>query len=95
MKGIMQYLEGFSVKINHGIVQSSAEIKKPLHEILSLETELPIEVKIRQQKLFDKWRLAPERCSPNEIEMVQEYRFSHDLMTEQEEHDYEISKGLV
>lgn len=91
--GLIQYLESFGVKIAHGIIGASATVALSLAEKLDLVQEESSEH--ADEILHNAWKLAPETLNPRQIESVMEYRYSHDLMTQKEENEYESAKGLV
>lgn len=92
--GMIRYLETFNLKIERGIIGISLNLKPTLLERLELE-DLPANtaVSMSSESLYNKWKLAPETCSPAELEKVMEYRYSKDLMSPQEEQEYEDSLG--
>lgn len=91
--GIIKYLESFNIKITHGIIGASATVALSLAEKLDLVQEESSE--LADEILYNTWKLAPENLNPRQIESVMEYRYSHDLMSPQQDQEYEEAKGLV
>jgi hypothetical protein len=91
---LIRYLEGFALKISHGIISSAHTLEPSIAEKLELDQSHIDAVNSLQSKRFNaykKWRDSPEKCSPPEIELVQVYRYENDLMDPKEESEFELS----
>ena len=44
---------------------------------------------------YQKHLIDPTHCTPKEIEAAMEYRYTNDLMSKDEENEYEKSLGLA
>lgn len=95
--GIIKYLEGYLVKINHGIITPAhvpvlTAIQKlgfdPVLESMPTKTQI-------MQAAWEKVSLNPSAATPAEIELCMEYKYVHDLMTPKEMKDYEAANGFV
>jgi hypothetical protein len=99
LTGILKYLETFVIKMERGVISPSLDLKGTPREqlIKSLELDTPSSpslisvVKDKEQEgsiLYSKWREGAT-LSPKQLERVHIYRYENDLMTSQEEADYE------
>jgi hypothetical protein len=95
-QSLVRYLETFAIKIERGITRPSIELKgTPTQQLTrALELDAPQLGNINKEKgaLHAKW-IAGQVLSPKELELVHLYRYENDLMTFEEETQYE--KGLV
>jgi len=89
---LITYLDGYIIDINRGTRAASLETKPSFIE--TLHSTNPVVDEYQSLNLFAKWSHFPASCSPAELLIVNEYRYFHDKMTEQEERDYEKSQGL-
>lgn len=90
---LVQKLESFCLKINHGIISPQYEPspKKTILERLELDDSkpLPISTEITGEAAYQKHLIDPFHCTPKEIEAAMEYRYTNDLMSPEEEEQYE------
>jgi hypothetical protein len=97
-QSLLRYLEGFAIKIERG-VSSPAYISNPpatIDQRLGFSPPTVLEPTIHPAQLPAMNQLyenSVDRCklSPAQIEAVQVYRYTNDLMEPAEEMEYEIS----
>jgi hypothetical protein len=85
-------LKVFAMKMQLGI-SSAAYVSSPRESLaskLGLE-DTPVTPERKRLAAFDKWSSLPSLCTPEEIKLAQTYRYENNLMTPQEESDYENS----
>ncbi len=94
---ICQYLESFALKINHGIV-SPAHVNNPsLEQKLGFQnldpsTPIPISHNLTGEAAYNKWFLDPKSATPKEIAEAMNWRYLNDLMSPEEEAEYERTR---
>jgi len=94
---LVQYLERFIIQINHGIITTSysPNPRPTLSQKLGFsdtgDVEVPISHEITGEMAYQKHLISPATCTPKEIAEAMEYRYTHDLMSKQEEEQYEQS----
>lgn len=95
---LVQYLERFLLEINHG-VRKESYIPTPTPTIsqkLGFEdTPIPVSTSLTGEMAHQKHLIDPTHCTPKEIEAAMEYRYTNDLMSKDEENEYEKSLGLA
>jgi len=92
---LITYLDGYLTDITRGTRSANMETKASFIETLHSTND---NLKIGEDKAlsaFAKWQNFPESVSPAELNIVQEYRYMKDLMTTEEEIDYEVANGLT
>jgi hypothetical protein len=92
---LIRYLEGFALKISHGIISSAHTLEPSMSEKLELDQtrqEIIDSIGSKRFNAYRKWRDFPNKCTPGEIEMSQMYKYENDLMTPEEE--LELEKSL-
>lgn len=89
-----QYLETFTLKIRHSVIIPALTTKPDLMERLGLKPELRSEH--LEENIYSRWKLAPETCTPEDLAVVMEYRYTKSIMTPKEEIEYEtkLFKGV-
>jgi hypothetical protein len=91
-KHLIHYLEGFAIKIERGILEPSITLSPTIENKLELgDTNLGDILKAKKYNSYHKWKLAPNACSPNELAHAKMYRYENDLMSPEEEAEYEKS----
>jgi|LauGreDrversion4_2_1035121.scaffolds.fasta_scaffold869448_2 hypothetical protein len=82
-------LKIFAMKMQLGIVSSAyvSAPKQSLTDKLGFDTP-----ESKRLAAFEKHSKLPSLCTPEEIKLAQTYRYENNLMTPQEEADYENSK---
>ncbi len=96
---LIQYLEGFKLKIDHGIVSASLLLKPTIEQKLGLDEETnhrQVIAETTARNLYDIWSMNPDaraKMTPKQLQMIQEYRYTNDLMSPTEENEYEL--GLI
>lgn len=92
--GIIQYLETFQLKMNHGLVQPAhvtegTKIQK-LEANLGMTATKPVEDPDEPSApaLHKIWMDHPEKLTPPQIDRVMSYRFQEGMMTPEEEKKY-------
>lgn len=97
---IVRYLESFNLKIKHGLVSSAHTLQPSQAEKLGFH-ELTIspspaltnlETNLKGEAAFKKWQQSPESCTPKEIAESLDWRYRNNLMTQEEEQEYEQSQ---
>ena len=91
---LITYLDGYLTDITRGTRQANMETKASFTETLHSTNEVSQSAQDQAITLFAKWSHFPASCSPAELEIVQNYRYLNNNMTEAEERDYEKSKGI-
>jgi len=97
---LVQYLERFIIQINHGIIHSgyNPNPRPTLSQKLGFSDDphavVPISHEITGEMAYQKHLISPGTCTPKEIAEAMEYRYTHDLMSKQEEEQYEQSLGI-
>lgn len=84
---VLAKLKLFIAKMNLGIVNpafSISPVKQTLEEQLGVVN--PSE---RRAAAYEKWRRTPNLCNKQEVALANTYRYENDLMTPEEEDDYE------
>lgn len=95
-RNLIHYLEGFAIKIERGILEPSITIQPTIADKLELGSgptgpTLGDVLKNKKYNSYHKWKLAPHACSANELAHAAMYRYENDLMSEEEERNYEKS----
>lgn len=80
---LIHYLEGIIL----GAQSPSLTLKPKILESLGL-ADSPSSFKA-DERLYNRWKLAPESCSAADLELVKEYRYTNSLMTPDEQEAYE------
>jgi hypothetical protein len=91
---LIRYLEGFALKISHGVISSAHTLEPSMAEKLELDVSHTEAINSLQSKRFNayrKWRDHPAQCTPWEIDQAMVYRYENDLMAPEEESEYEMS----
>ena len=92
---LVQYLEGFLLKINHGIVSPAHTNQPSLEDKLGFTvqdiTDLPVPVphNLTGEAAYQKWLANPVSATPKEIGEAMDWRYRNNLMSPDEEKDYE------
>ena len=93
---LIRYLETFSLKIASGIQEPNITLKPTISERLGMSDRLP-SLNLSELKLaaYNKWLDSPQKCTPQEIARTLMFRYENDLMSEEEEREYEskIERG--
>ena len=98
---IVKYLEGFMLKINHGIIQSSHTLQPTQAEKLGFaeltlppvnQQGIPIDHNLTGEAAYNKWLLNPAKATPKEIAEAMDWMYRNNLMSPQQEADYEQSQ---
>ncbi len=87
---LLTYLESFSLKINHGIIDPAISLKPTLESRLGLATNTGPEP-YSPAELYNIWKANPEYIRPADLIKVQQYRWENELMTPEEARHYEDS----
>lgn len=92
---LVQKLESFCLKINHGVISHQYEPspRKTILDKLELSdpAPVPISTEITGEAAYQKHLADPFHCTPKEIQAAMEYRYTHSLMSPQQESEYESS----
>jgi len=94
---LIKYLEKYCLEITHSVREESytANPRKTLSQRLELDDtpSAPINpiIQITGEAAYQKQLINPIHCTPKEIEAAMEYRYLNDLMSPDEEKQYEHS----
>ena len=91
-QSLLRYLETFALKIDRGI--TSAAYTRSTSPVSSIEAKLGIGASAAPsiQKLVNIWINTPEartQMSAAQLAEIAQYRYTNDLMSKEEERDYE------
>jgi hypothetical protein len=98
---IVRYLEGFMLKINHGIIgvshtlQPTQAEKLGFHELTLLpvnQSGIPIDHNLTGEAAYQKWLLDPAKAKPKEIAEAMDWMYRNNLMSEAQEKEYESAQ---
>jgi hypothetical protein len=92
---ICQYLEGFVLKINHGIVSPAHTNNPSLEQKLGMvdpNQPIPVSHSLTGEAAYNKWLLSPVSATPKEIAEAMDWRYLNDLMSPDEEAEYERAR---
>lgn len=90
-KDLIQYLEGFNLRINHGLINPNHTAKPSLEQKLGFAPPVIRAPILTAEQCFAKYTANPMLCTLDEIDRAQLYRYEHDLMSTIEEQEYEKS----
>lgn len=93
-KMLLSYLESFSIKINHGVISPQLSTLPTMSESLEL-TSGEFKVTETRSKLncYLLWKTNPAALTPAELTKAHLYRYENDLMTPEEEAEYEANNS--
>jgi hypothetical protein len=93
---LIQYLSTFRDKISVGRIAPQVTLKPSLQDKLGFsQKELTTNLVSQREQAYNKWLLSPLSCSIQELARSRMYRYENDLMSPEEESEYEsqIEKG--
>jgi hypothetical protein len=85
---LAQYLEGFLIKINHGVISPAHTTRPSIEQKLGF-TPIPASHHLTGEAAYEKWLINPLSATPKEIQEAQDWRYRNDLMSPDEEREYE------
>lgn len=90
---LCQYLESFLLKINHGIITPAHTAAPSLESKLgfSPDTPVPADHNLTGEAAYNKWLTNPLHATPKEIAEAMDWRYRNNLMSPEEERNYERS----
>lgn len=94
---ICRYLESFQIKIERGIL-SPAHILDPTQEEKLGFSDSPSSESTAQiigEAAYQKQLTQPSKCSPKEIAAAMDWRYRNNLMSAEEEKEYERANGIT
>lgn len=95
--GLIYYLSGFRDKITVGRMAPQLATKPTLTDKLELSSSSVSVQNLSEQRLraYTKWITSPNLCSIQELARARMYRYENDMMTPEEESEYEstLDKG--
>ena len=93
---LIRYLDGFILQIERGLRSPNSTIAPSLSQKLELEpsTPIPTALAITGEAAYQKWLLNPAKASPHEIQAANDFRYLNNLMSADEEAQYEYANGL-
>lgn len=85
----LKSLRMFSLKAQHGIVSPShlALGRESLESSLGFTTSEPVTT---VELLYKVWQTHPTTLTPAQLQQVQSYRYQNNLMSPEEEQDYDM-----
>jgi len=87
---LVRYLESFLLKINHGIISPSHITAPSLESRLGMDdSPVPISPALTGEAAYQKWLSNPVKATPHEISAALEWRYLNDMMSPEEESEYE------
>ncbi len=92
---ICQYLESFLLKINHGIISPAHTTAPSLEQKLGFpdpNQPIPVSHNLTGEAAYNKWFLDPKSATPKEIAEAMNWRYLNDLMSPEEEAEYERTR---
>jgi hypothetical protein len=92
---LCQYLESFLLKINHGIISPAHTLEPSLETKLGFpdpSTPIPISHSLTGEAAHQKWLVSPVSATPKEIAEAMNWRYLNDLMSPDEEAEYERAR---
>lgn len=91
---IAAYLEKFIIEIKHGVRKANHTLQPTMIEKLELETPVPLDHEITGEAAYQKWIINPSKCTAHEVEEALAWAYTNELMSPQQEAEYEEQKGL-
>lgn len=91
---LVRYLESFQIKIERGILSPSLQLQPTMEEKLGFTLGEGPQAGLDPKILYMSWLSNPAeraKLSPRQLEIIQEYRYSNDLMSPTEESEYELA----
>lgn len=93
---LIQYLESFRLKIEHGVISAQMTLQPSMIDRLELYASGGTDaIAVAAEKLYNQWKLSPASLTPSQINDVLQYRWENSLMTPTEQESYEQANGLV
>lgn len=86
---VHKQLQVFSLKARIGAVSASHTSKAA--ERISIEDALDDSPAQRREKSYQLWCMNPALCTPQQISLAKTYRYENNLMSPDEEEEYESS----
>ena len=94
---LLRYLESYIHDIKQGFRKENHTLQPTITQKLELDDsprENTAQKLVRMQNLYLAWQANASLTIP-ELEIVEEYRYLHDLMSPAEEQRYESKKGVT
>jgi hypothetical protein len=90
-QSVLAKLKLFVAKMNLGIVSPAfcSTARQSIEQRLGIDVSVTVSPLLNRELAFNKWQKTPELCSAAEIKLAQTYRYENDLMTQDEESEYE------
>jgi hypothetical protein len=90
---LIRYLSSFQDKVSVGKIAPQLVTKPTISDKLGLSTSHSIGESLAEQRLnaYLKWKESPSKCSIQELARARMYRYENDLMSTEEEAEYELS----
>jgi hypothetical protein len=85
---ICQYLEGFLLKMDHGIIKPAHTLQPSIESKLGF-APIPVSHEVTGEAAYQKWLLDPVKATPKEIAEAMDWRYRNNLMSTEEEIAYE------
>jgi hypothetical protein len=96
---IIQYLEGFNLKITYGVVNANyiTNPKPTIEQQLGFTEEEPeptLSPNEIRQRAYQKWLKKDSTITVKELNLANEYRYENNLMSAEEQAAFEKTLGL-
>lgn len=85
---ISRYLESYLLKINHGVISPSHTLEPTLEQKLGF-AQISEPIHAIDKAAYEKHVSNPSSCTPQEIAEALDYKYRSNLMTPEEEKEYE------
>lgn len=94
---ICRYLEAFKLKIEAGILTPAHTTEPSITEKLGFEDPSAHQSihELSGEAAYQKQLINPSHCTPKEIAAAMDWRYRNDLMSADEEKEYERANGLT
>ena len=93
--GLIKYLEGFILKINHSQISPQHTLAPTLAQKLGFEEPTLLPETITGEAAYQKQIINPSHCTPKEIAAAMDFRYTSGLMSKEEENEYEKACGIT
>lgn len=94
---LLKYLKQYHNKISLSFISPNLTIaprKDFIHSLeLSPSTSSPIDYASLKKAAYDKWRINAASCSISELQLSSLYRYENDMMSPEEEKEYEAANN--
>ena len=86
---LIRYLETFKIKIEAGVLTAAHTTLPTIAEKLELDPPTIPNKEVVGEAAYQKQLINPKSCTPHEISAAMEYRYLNNLMSLEEQREYE------